>query len=125
MSKTILALAIGILAVSIGDILLSRGMKEIGAITSYAPLALLKVGAKVFSHPTILIGIVCLSIFFFLWLAVLSWAELSFVLPLTASSYIVTAILAFYFLGETITPLRWAGTLFICIGVAMVTKSGG
>ncbi len=61
---------------------------------------------------------------FFLWLAILSWSELSFVLPLTALSYVVTALLATFVLGETVTPLRWAGTILICLGVILVTKSG-
>ncbi len=124
MAKTLLSLTIAIIAVSIGDVLLSRGMKQIGAISSYEPRLLLKVGAQIFTHPTILVGILCLAVFFFIWLAVLSWSDLSFVLPLTALSYVVTAVLALFFLGETITPLRWAGTILICLGVVLVTKSG-
>ncbi len=81
-------------------------------------------GLRIFSNPSIIIGIIFLTGFFFLWLAVLSWCELSFVLPLTALSYVLTAVLSIYFLDETISPLRWAGTILICIGVALVTKSG-
>jgi len=124
MLKTLSLLTIAIVAVSVGDVLLSRGMKEIGAISSWDPRLLFKVGAQVFTHPTIIVGIVCLSVFFFLWLAVLSWSDLSFVLPLTGLSYVVTALLALVFLGETISPLRWAGTILICLGVVLVTKSG-
>lgn len=124
MTKTLVALAVAIICVSVGDVLLSRGMKEIGAISSGQPRVLFKVGVQIFSHPIIILGILCLAIFFFLWLAVLSWSDLSFALPLTALSYVVTAIMAHYLLGETITPIRWAGTILICLGVALVTKSG-
>jgi drug/metabolite transporter (DMT)-like permease len=121
---TLSVLAIAIILVSIGDMLLAHGMKKIGAVTSCSPAALIQVGFQVFTNPSIIIGILFLAGFFFLWLAVLSWCDLSFVLPLTALSYVLTAFLSIYFLGETISPLRWAGTILICIGVALVTKSG-
>lgn len=117
-------LAVAIILVSIGDMLLAHGMKKIGAVTSCSPAALFQVGLQVFTNPSIIIGILFLAGFFFLWLAVLSWCDLSFVLPLTALSYVLTAFLSIYFLGETISPMRWAGTILICIGVALVTKSG-
>ncbi|MBW1916821.1 MAG: EamA family transporter [Deltaproteobacteria bacterium] len=124
MTKTLLTLIIAVISVSIGDVLLSHGMKQIGAVSSYQPHALLKLGVQIFSHPTIILGILCLAVFFFLWLAVLSWSDLSFALPLTALSYVLTAFLAQYLLEETVTPIRWAGTVLICMGVALVTKSG-
>lgn len=117
-------LAVAIILVSIGDMLLAHGMKKIGAVTSCSPAALFQVGLQVFTNPSIIIGILFLAGFFFLWLAVLSWCDLSFVLPLTALSYVLTAFLSIYFLGETISPMRWAGTILICIGVVLVTKSG-
>lgn len=124
MFKTLITLLIAIILVSIGDLLLAQGMKKIGAVSDFQPAALLRLGVKIFTNPTIIIGILCLASFFFLWLAILSWSELSFVLPLTALSYVVTALLATLFLGETVSLLRWAGTILICLGVALVTKSG-
>jgi len=124
MAKTLSLLTIAILLVSIGDMLLAHGMKKIGAVTSCSPSDLLKMGVQIFSNPSIIIGIIFLAGFFFLWLAILSWCDLSFVLPLTALSYVLTAVLSIIFLGETVSPLRWAGTILICVGVALVTKSG-
>ncbi|MGQ9919793.1 MAG: EamA family transporter [Desulfobacca sp.] len=124
MVKTLILLTVAILLVSVGDMLLAQGMKKIGAVTSYSPADLFKTGIQIFSNPLIIVGIIFLSGFFFLWLALLSWCDLSFVLPLTALSYVFTAVLAIIFLGETVSPLRWAGTILICVGVALVTKSG-
>ncbi len=124
MLKTLSVLAVAIVLVSIGDMLLAHGMKKIGAVSSCSPSALFQIGVRVFTNPSIIIGIIMLAGFFFLWLAILSWCDLSFVLPLTALSYVLTAFLSIYFLGETVTPLRWAGTILICVGVALVTKSG-
>ncbi len=124
MVKTLSLLAVAILLVSVGDMLLAHGMKKIGAVTSCSPTALFQLGCRIFTNPSIIIGIIFLAGFFFLWLAILSWCELSFVLPLTALSYVLTAVLSIIFLGEYVSPLRWAGTILICIGVALVTKSG-
>ena len=124
MLKTLSVLAVAIILVSFGDMLLAHGMKKIGAVSSCTPAALFQMGLRIFTNPSIIIGIIFLAGFFFLWLAILSWCDLSFVLPLTALSYVLTAFLSIYFLDETISPLRWAGTILICVGVALVTKSG-
>ena len=50
----------------------------------------------------------------------LSWADLSYVLPVTAFGYVLNALLGRLFLGENVTPARWAGTLLIMGGVVLV-----
>ncbi|HXY61769.1 MAG TPA: DMT family transporter, partial [Nitrospirota bacterium] len=70
------------------------------------------------------LGVVFLGIFFFLYLAALSWADLSFVLPLTAVSYLFAALLARFFLKEDVSWYRWAGTFVIVIGIALVALGG-
>ena len=64
------------------------------------------------------------AVYFGLWLAVLSWEDLSVALPLQALSYLVVAFLAQWFLGEQVSGIRWAGICLICAGVALVTRSG-
>jgi len=59
----------------------------------------------------------------FLWLIVLSWEDLTVALPMTALNFVVVAFVSQYFLGEVVSPLRWAGTVVICIGVFMISKS--
>jgi ceramide glucosyltransferase len=61
---------------------------------------------------------------FFSFLAVLSWANLSFVVPATAIVYVVTVLGAKIFLDEKVDRLRWGGTLLICFGVALVCLPG-
>jgi drug/metabolite transporter (DMT)-like permease len=53
-------------------------------------------------------------------MALLSWADLSFVLPVTSIGYVLTAIVGWTLLGEHIGPGRWAGTLLIMGGTALV-----
>jgi uncharacterized membrane protein len=49
----------------------------------------------------------------------LSRADLSYVLPVTALGYVLNAIAGRYLLAESITVERWAGTVLIVIGAAL------
>jgi drug/metabolite transporter (DMT)-like permease len=64
-----------------------------------------------------------MALSFFALLAVLSWADVSIVVPATALSYVAAAFGAKYLLHEDIAPLRWAGVLLVCVGVALVSVS--
>jgi len=64
-----------------------------------------------------------IAVFFFLWLAVLSWEDLSVALPMQALNYVLVAVLAKYYLHEQVSPLRWAGIVLVSIGVMMITRS--
>ncbi|HKE04103.1 MAG TPA: EamA family transporter, partial [Blastocatellia bacterium] len=61
--------------------------------------------------------------FFGLYLAALSWADLSFVLPITAFGYTLNALMSWRLLGEHVSLARWIGTIVICVGVAVVSRT--
>jgi drug/metabolite transporter (DMT)-like permease len=124
MFKTLLVMLLAITAGTIGDILLAKGMKEMGDISAMNMRGILSAVYQAISTPKLVIGTAMLAIFFFLWLAVLSWEDLSVALPMQALNYVLVAFLSQYFLGETVSPLRWAGTILVCVGVIMITKSG-
>ena len=125
MFKTAIVMLIAVIAGTIGDILLARGMKELGDISAMNLKGILNVALQALSSPKLMLGTAMLAVFFFLWLAVLSWEDLSVALPMQALNYILVAFLSQYFLHEVVTPLRWAGTVLVAIGVIMITKSGG
>ena len=58
-----------------------------------------------------------------IYLTLLTRADVSLVLPLTAVDYIVVAVLAQYLLGEIVTPVRWAGMGLIVAGVGLLSKT--
>jgi drug/metabolite transporter (DMT)-like permease len=64
-----------------------------------------------------------LALFFFSYLAALSWADLSYVLPATAPGYLLTAGLSYWLLGERISAWRWLGTVLIVTGVVLVVRT--
>ena len=71
-------------------------------------------------QPWVLAGIALLVFWTLVRMALLSWADLSYVLPMTAVGYVLNALLGRFFLGEVVTSDRWLGTLLIVGGAALV-----
>lgn len=123
MIKTMIVMFLAISAGTVGDILLAKGMKEMGDISAMNLRGIMDAAFRALTSPKLILGTSMLAVFFFLWLAVLSWEDLSVALPMQALNYVLVAFLSQYFLGEVVSPLRWAGTVLVCIGVMMITKS--
>ena len=96
-------------------------MKQVGEIVDFSPLALASVFLRTFTTGSIWLGIVSLMLFFVSYLLLLTWADLSYVQPASAIGYALVALLGYFLLGESVSPMRWVGVLFICGGVALVT----
>jgi drug/metabolite transporter (DMT)-like permease len=101
---------------SCGDVLLARGMRDVGQVNIHQTLQLF----HALTNPWVLLGVGCLLIFFTSYSTALSWADLTFVLPSTAVGYVVLALLSHFFLHEQISFQRWAGILLIVAGVGFV-----
>jgi uncharacterized membrane protein len=118
--KTHLLISLMIVFGPVGDVLLSKGMKRIGAVTIRAPAELPRLFLGTFTSGMIWLGIGSLLLFFIAYMLVLSWADYSYVQPASSAAYGVVALLGYLVLGEAITPVRWAGVLVICVGVYIV-----
>lgn len=68
-------------------------------------------------------GTALLIIWMIAQLSMFTWADLTYVLPVTSSTYILTAILSRLFLGEQISIARWIGVLIISVGVVLVSET--
>jgi drug/metabolite transporter (DMT)-like permease len=123
MLKTMIVMFLAISAGTVGDILLAKGMKQMGDISAMNLRGIMDTIIRALTNPKLIFGTALLAVFFFLWLAVLSWEDLSVALPMQALNYVLVAFLSQYFLGEVVSPLRWAGTVLVCVGVMMITKS--
>jgi drug/metabolite transporter (DMT)-like permease len=119
-SRTYTLLASLVFFNSIGNVLLSKGMKEVGRIDSYSPSALGLILFKVFTTGAVWLGIASLLAFFVSYLLLLSWADFSYVQPVSAIGYAVVAVLSYFLLGEILSWTRWSGVLLICAGVGLV-----
>jgi drug/metabolite transporter (DMT)-like permease len=119
-TRTWVLLAAIVFFSSIGNVLLSKGMKQVGEISDFSPPALASAFLKIFMNGSVWLGILSLLLFFISYLLLLSWADLSYVLPASAIGYAMVALLGYLLLGETVSPTRWLGVLFICGGVVLV-----
>ena len=101
---------------SVGDSLLSRGMKQIGnvSVTHLQDLILAVL------NPWIVGGIVLLLAFFAAYMTALSWADLTYVLPATSIGYVLLALIAKFILHEQVTTARWIGIALITAGVGFI-----
>jgi drug/metabolite transporter (DMT)-like permease len=103
-----------------GEICVTRAMKQVGEVTDFRPLALVRVILRAMKVSWMWIGVSMMALAFFSLLAVLSIENVSFVVPVTALNYAAGALGGKFFLGERVTSRRWAGVLIVCIGVTLV-----
>lgn len=122
--KIIVMLAVGVLSQSVGNVLLSKGMKELAGTDPAQPSQWGPMLWEATVSPTVVIGTALFIVFFVLWAVALSRADLSFVLPAVSFEVVLNVLFANWFLGEIISPIRWVGVAFISLGVLMVARSG-
>jgi len=103
-----------------GELCIARAMKAVGEVKDFRPAALLDVLTDVLQVPWMWAGVGLMGTAFFSLLAVLSRENVSLVVPVTALSYGAGALGGKFFLGEQVTPRRWAGVLLVCLGVTLV-----
>jgi drug/metabolite transporter (DMT)-like permease len=103
----------------LGNVSLSRGMHQVGRIVSASPFDYL----KAFANPWTLLGICVLVVWMLSDLALLSRADLSFVLPVTASAYVLVALGGHFLLHDHISWERWIGILLITGGVILAEET--
>jgi len=123
MLKTLVVMFLAILAGAVGDIFLTLGMKSVGDLSSKGFREMIELALRAMTSPKLIIGTILQAVYFGLWLAVLSWEDLSVALPMQAMNYIIVALLSQWYLGESVTLMRWSGIVIICIGVGLVTRS--
>lgn len=103
----------------IGNVMLSHGMQQVGKIVSASPLDYV----RAFADPWTVAGVSILVIWMISDLALLSAADLSFVLPVTASAYVLIALAGHFFLHDRISWIRWIGIAVITMGVILAEET--
>lgn len=121
MLRVITAMIGACISASIGQILVRRGMLQIGELSGWSPRYLVAYFWHALINPWVIAGTVGNALFYFLFLAVLSWSEVSVALPLTALEYVIAAVLGIVFLKEPVPPLRWAGIALVIAGVMLIS----
>jgi uncharacterized membrane protein len=118
-TKTRVVTAVVVLSNVLGDSLLRHGMLQVGSMVSRPPLAYI----VALFNPWVALGVSLLVLWMLSHMALLSWADLSYVLPVTSIGYALVALSGSIFLHETVSLTRWAGIFLIVAGVVIVGRT--
>lgn len=121
--KTYILIAVMVVAGPVGNLLIAVGMRHVGQVKLWPISELLSVFLRVFESWTIWAGIACLITFIVAYMLALSMADYSYVQPAAALGYGVVALLGYFVLHESISPLRWVGIFVICFGVLFIRNT--
>ena len=95
-------------------------MKVVGEARSFRPIDVVHLILRALRVPWMWIGVGMMAVAFFALLAALSIFNVSFVVPVTALSYVAGAFGGATFLGERVSKQRWLGVLLVMLGVTLV-----
>lgn len=113
---------LGVFLNSGAQILLKAGMRHIGYFeftwSNFFPISW-----QIAINPWILLGLVSYVVSVVVWLLVLSRVDVSIAYPMVSLGYVISAGIAYFFLGEHVTLTRMTGVFIILLGVYIVARS--
>lgn len=121
MVRLLCILFIGLVFEAIGVVFLSRGLREIGEPARMSLTELVNLIGRGATNRKLIAGVGMEAIFFGCLLYLISQAQVSFIWPLTALSFVATTLAAKYCLNEHVSGLRWLGVILILAGAALIS----
>jgi uncharacterized membrane protein len=122
-TKTYVLLFLLVALGSVGNTILSKGMKDAGDLDISHLASLVAGAARVLTSGMIWMGIAMMLAFMVCHMLVLSWADYSFVMPFSAIAYALVPLLAYVFLHEEVSTARWIGIVLIFLGVVLINRT--
>jgi uncharacterized membrane protein len=129
MTKILIILVIAFTFEAVGVVTLKKGLDQIGPrytarkVTTPLWQNLLKLVGEWFTNRNVLIGLLLETIFFVQLQYLLGQRDVSFVWPLTAVSFVMTALAAKFILHERVDAARWTGVVLIILGAGFIGYS--
>ena len=117
--KTPIFLSLVILSNLGGDVCLRFGLRQTGNLLVQSPSAYW----QVFFTPWVGFAVTFYLVWIFAQMALVSWADLSYVIPITSIGYALAALAGWVLLREFISPARWLGIVLIIVGVMFVSPT--
>jgi multidrug transporter EmrE-like cation transporter len=108
---SLLYIVIAVVLGSVAQLLLKAG-------TNSTPL-----GLGLALEPRIIGGTFCYAVSLVVWILALSKTPVSIAYPMVSLGFALNAGLAWWLLGEAVTPMRMAGIGVIIVGVFLVARS--
>ena len=121
MTKLLLILFVGLCFETMGVVSLSKGLKRLEGPKNYSVAEIARMVGRAVTNRQIIVGVAFEAVFFICLLVMMSRADVSFVWPLTALTFVFSTIAARFYLHEQIDGLRWAGVLLIVAGAGLIT----
>jgi len=119
--SVVIALIAGIVVFgTVGDLILSRTMKQVGRDDLRTWRDALRLAGRTLGAPGFYLGVACMAGAFVSLLAALSVAPVSLVEPATALSFVLNTLGAQFLLKERVNPTRWIGTLLVTGGAYLL-----
>lgn len=112
----------GVFLNAVAQLLLKAGTNAVGHF-HFTTENIVPIGWKLATQPAILGGMTCYAVSLVVWIMALSRVEVSVAYPMLSVGYVLNAVAAWYFLGESVTPLRLLGIGIIILGVYLVARS--
>ncbi len=113
--KTLVVSCLVIALNVVANYALARGLRQSGVLEGWSPIQYV----RALLHPWTGVGVLCMTGWFAVRLTLLSWADLSYILPVTSFSYVLSAIAGSVYLDEQVSWLRWAGISTVTVGAAL------
>jgi drug/metabolite transporter (DMT)-like permease len=123
MTKLLLILLVGLVFESTGVVLLKKGIEKLGPVKIVGVAEVVRIVKAGATSSQVWWGMLFEALFFFCLLVLMSKADISFLWPLTALSFVFATLAAIIFLHEQVSNIRWTGVVFIMIGAALISYS--
>jgi uncharacterized membrane protein len=123
MLKIILILFIGLVFESTGIVFLKKGMATVGEVKAVNASEIFRVVKAGVTNPKIIAGVFFEALFFVCLLIMMAKSDISFIWPLTGLSFVFSTFAAMWFLGETVSAMRWIGVMMIVVGSVVIGYS--
>jgi drug/metabolite transporter (DMT)-like permease len=112
----------GVMLNAAAQLLLKAGVSRVGEI-KLTLNTILSAGWKLAFEPHILGGLACYVISVVVWILALSRVQVSIAYPMLSLGYVVTAVAAWWLMGESLSAIRITGIAVIIVGVYLVARS--
>jgi drug/metabolite transporter (DMT)-like permease len=123
MAKLLLILIIGLVFEAAGVVFLKKGITQVGEVKKASVTEIVRIIKAGVANPCMVLGVFFEALFFACLLILMAKSDISFLWPLTGLSFVPATFAAMWFLHERVSSIRWAGVVFIMIGVALISYS--
>lgn len=119
-AQSVVLLVVVILLKPFSNLFLAWGVRHISQALPSAPILFL----QALFDPLVVMGLSMQVAWLLARMALLSVADLSFVIPVTAIGYAISTLLGIVFLHEQVEAEQWLGVLLIVAGTVCAGSSG-